>query len=528
MKLKKVISSILAMLLVFASLAGCKKEVDEAMATASEVKLNGNEIYPVQCDDTLTYWTPLHVYIAQKYENYADTPIGKELKKLTGVNVEYVHAQQGQGAEQFNIMLASNDLPDMVQYDWRSYPGGPDAAVRDDIIYALSDKIKKYSPAYAKIMEENAELKKMVVTSNGDIYSYNFIRGEEWLCNYYGIIIRKDWLDKAGLDVPKSVAEFDNMLVKFKEFSGTAPLRFTSKMFPAFMFNTCDNFYVDNNGKIAFGAIDSQYKKALTQMKDWYDRGLLHPDFASMDSNSFNAAVLNGKLGVFDGAVGGGIATYLNANNDPDFDLMGITQITENGDDIAEFSYTEAVTDSTVASSITKNCKNIELAMRYLDFGYTEKGHMLYNFGVEGESYNVVNGEPQFTDLMKNNPEGKTFAELSPLYLKASYNGTFVQDARYVEESVVYPQQREAYANWSKTNMQKHLVPPFTLLEDEIDRAGDIKASISTYVDEMYIKFVTGRESLDKYDEYVAQVEKLGLNEILDIYQKALDRYNQN
>ncbi len=194
----------------------------------------------------------------------------------------------------------------------------------------------------------------------------------------------------------------------------------------------------------------------------------------------------------------------------------------------AEYGYIMSDVGTSNVTAISTRCKNVELAARFLDWGFTEDGYEVYNFGIEGESYTMVDGEPKFTDLMKNNPEGKSFVELSPLYLRASYNGSFVQDARYVEESVAYPQQREAYENWSKTNMQKHLVPPFTLLDDEIDKAGDIKAAITTYVDEMYIKFVTGRESLDNFDKYVEQVEKLGLSELLDMYQSALDRYNKN
>ena len=37
-----------------------------------------------------------------------------------------------------------------------------------------------------------------------------------------------------------------------------------------------------------------------------------------------------------------------------------------------------------------KKCKNVELAARYLVYGFTEEGHNVYNFGVEGESYNWV------------------------------------------------------------------------------------------------------------------------------------------
>ena len=138
----------------------------------------------------------------------------------------------------------------------------------------------------------------------------------------------------------------------------------------------------------------------------------------------------------------------------------------------------------------------------------------------------MVNGEPQFTEFMTNNPDGEKFAELSPLYMRASYNGSFIHDPRYVEASIIYPQQKEAYDNFTKTNGDKHIMPQLALVGDEIERAGDIKVNISTYTEEMYIKFVTGVEPIENFDKYVKQIYDFGLQELLDIYNAALDRYN--
>lgn len=527
MNKKRAICILLSLLMILSALSGCGQKSEVAQSNlGSEVKVNGDEIYPVECADTLTYWMGLNVGLMQKYENFGDAPVGQELERLTGVKVEYIHPQQGQGSEQFNIMLASNDLPDMVSNNWWGYPGGPDAALGEGIILSLNDHMKEWAPNLNKYLEENPDVRKKLASSNGDIFEFPFIRGEKWLVNYYGTIIRKDWLDKAGLDVPESLAEFDEMLNAFKEISGTAPLFYNQKMMPAYIFGTSDNFYLNNEGKIAYGRIEEAYKKSIMKMKDWYDRGILDPDFASIDSKTLSAAVLNDQIGCFAGAVGGNISAYLSATDDPEFDLMGIKQITENGDEIPEFSYTSDPVGYDTNSSISSNCKNLELAMRFLDFGYSEKGHLLYNFGVEGKTYEMVDGEPKFTEFMTNNPDGETFADLSPLYMRSSYNGCFIHDPRYVEASIVYPQQKEAYDNFSITNADKHLMPQLALVGDEIDRAGDIKAAITTYTDEMYIKFVTGREPIENFDKYVKQIYDLGLQELLDIYNVALERYN--
>lgn len=44
--------------------------------------------------------------------------------------------------------------------------------------------------------------------------------------------------------------------------------------------------------------------------------------------------------------------------------------------------------------------------MRFLNFGYTEEGAMMYNYGVEGVSYTMVDGKPQWTEAMLDGSEG--------------------------------------------------------------------------------------------------------------------------
>ena len=49
--------------------------------------------------------------------DFGDTPLGMKIKENTGVKVEFVHPEPGQGTEQFNLMLASGELPDIVEYN---------------------------------------------------------------------------------------------------------------------------------------------------------------------------------------------------------------------------------------------------------------------------------------------------------------------------------------------------------------------------------------------------------------------------
>ena len=49
---------------------------------------------------------------------------------------------------------------------------------------------------------------------------------------------------------------------------------------------------------------------------------------------------------------------------------------------------------------------------------------------------------------------------------------------------------------------------------------------ITTYRDEMALKYILGNESLDTFDEYVQNIKNMGLDRALEIQNGALERYN--
>ena len=99
----------------------------------------------------------------------------------------------GQSKDALNILLASGDLPDMIEYNWFDFPGGPEKAIADGYILRLNDIIDKYAPHYKKYLEEHPEIDKMLKTDNGSYYTFPFLRGDPLLQVYQGPIVRADW-----------------------------------------------------------------------------------------------------------------------------------------------------------------------------------------------------------------------------------------------------------------------------------------------------------------------------------------------
>lgn len=75
------------------------------------------------------------------------------------------------------------------------------------------------------------------------------------------------------------------------------------------------------------------------------------------------------------------------------------------------------------------------------------------------------------------------------------------------------------------TVAEQYVCPPYSRTENEQTLYNDINTSLKTYVSEMALKFVTGDETLDNFDEFLKQLDVYGLQELLESEQAAYDRY---
>lgn len=111
----------------------------------------------------------------------------------------------------------------MIEYEWSNYPGGPEKAIKDGYILRLNDVIDQYTPHLKQYLNEHPDIDMQIRTANGSYYAFPFIQGDDKLRTYQGPIIRKDWLDELGLDVPTTIDEWHTMLQAFKDKKELTP-----------------------------------------------------------------------------------------------------------------------------------------------------------------------------------------------------------------------------------------------------------------------------------------------------------------
>lgn len=514
MKLRKTLCVMVALIiLATCTLSGCG---DKKTANVS----NEN-------DNKVTYWVQLVSAVSQTLSSLNETPYAKELEKRTGIDVEYIHPPLGQEQEKFNLLIASNNMPDIIFWNWNShYTGGPGKAIREKRIIPLNN-YEKSAPNFFNYIKSDKEIEKMSKTDSGDYYGFTSIKSDKTLTVTDGLILRKDWLDDLGLSVPETIEEWDVVLKAFKDKKGaTAPISTRSWGLPPFAsaYDIKDTYYQEN-GKVKYGPLEPNYKDYLAKLNQWYNEGLIDKDIATIDDMTVNSNILTGVSGVTYNSIGGGIGRYMNAATEPGYDLIGAPYPVSKKGELPEYAGCVAMVPGS-AAAITTNCDNVETALKLLDFGYSEEGRMFMNFGVEGETYEMIDGYPTYTELITNNSEGLSLAETLGRYTQASVSAPTVQDARYMDQYAALPSQKKTRENWTNHDSLKTLYPPVNPKDEDLNEYTRLKTDINTYKSEMFMKFVLGVESIENYDNFVAGLKTRGIDRLLELMQEALDAYN--
>lgn len=490
--------------------------------------------YPVADGGTLSYGMTLATAWSDRYDSFDKLPLGQELEKVTGFDMDMVHVENKQA---MNLLLASGELPDIIGYNFQlNYTGGEAKAIQDGLIYPMSEEfLKENAPDYWEVISSNPDILKQVKTPEGDIYGFAFILGDELLKGGYGLIVRDDWCEELGLELPETADEYYNMLKAFKEQKGVEiPLCVNFDFLKdqlnrgiitsPFGLVTMDT-YVDN-GNVEIGYSKAEFKGVLEYLHKLYEEKLLDPNFATVDKETITANMLTGKSGASSGACGSILGTWLTTNKDvEDYSLAGIKNLVANKGDTPMYGHynTDVVGGVTV---ITNECKDPAKAAQFLNYGYTEEGHMLYNFGIEGQSYEMVEGKPVYTDLVLNNPDGLSRQQALSEYQLAYGNGPFVQDKDYLLQYYAEDAQKVALERWTDNNAKQYKLPRITINGDDAGEFASLTSEVETYRDEMIIKFIRGEESLDNFDQYLSTLESMGISRMKEIVQNAVNEYN--
>lgn len=462
--------------------------------------------------------------------SYNEIPLFEEYEKRTNIKPVFQHVT----TEKMNLLLASNNLPDIFINTWSD--GQEKKAYNDGQILRLDDLMGKYAPNYVNILKQDPELHAQAVDADGFLYSFQFLRNDPELRVFSGFMIRQDWLDKLNLKMPTNADELYHVLktIKNSDMNGNG----VADEVPFIMENGnalplvsswwgISTFYIDDNNTLQSGWLQPEYKEMLQYLNKLYNEGLLDPDYAITERNQFDTKISNGQAAMWYGLAGGGLAriSTLMQPLDPEFKISALPWLAmSNGKKYSTNLEYATPLSGRFGLSVTSNCKNPIAAVKFADYAYSEEGGTLLSFGVENESYTMVNGTPTYTDLITNTP-GKSMSEMLAQYTVATAY-PMVQSMDYFNQFML-PAQKAAINVWKDCDTTR-TVPVLKFHDEELNTAITTFNEVDSYNNEMINKFITGRESFDNYDNYQKTLKSMGLEDVVKVRQAAYERYLKN
>ncbi len=538
---KKLLSMLLAAVMVLSVTAcGQAENVDSSAADAvvEESAEAGEIVYPLGAEDKTIKIAMMsyHFKIAGDVTDIADTHFWEQYQENVGVNLEI---EMFETEDAFNLMLAGGNLPDIIMWAPSLTNGDAAGMIEDEIITTLTwEELDQYAPNYAARLRANDIARKMLtIAANGEIVGFGNWNNDQRMRSTNGMIVRGDWMDELGIENPTTPEEFLDMLRAFKNEKGAEyPMALTSHRMnllfgygffssPYGLINGGD-YVVD--GKYEIGYYQPEYKEYLKLFHTMYEEGLINPDYLTLEQTVVDGMLYDGRTGCVQQSVIAGLGNYIPAMEEvnPEAELRGIPSLLGPNGEKAFYGATEGLVGA-FKGMITTACEDKALAMKVLNYGFTEEGGLFMQFGTEGVSYEMVDGVPTYLETITKNENGFTMGQMLHQYCRAGAFWPNNPMYEYFVQTTSHPIQRAAVAAWDDNDRYVYMTPDVAIADEDLSEYSRISTDVSTYSSEMRAKFISGELDIDaEFDNYIQGLQDRGIDTMIEMKQAAIDAFN--
>ena len=484
------------------------------------------------------YWVQLGAMGGAEQPLKKDVLFWQRIQENLGLTLEFKQVSEAVCSDQYNLMIASGDMTDMIyesncgQMGSSSvYNGGYDKAIEDEVYTDLTDLIPEYAPNYWAILQADDTLRKDLSTDTGKLYSFGMIYDQPQGVRE-GPLVRSDLLADTGLADPVTTEDWMEVAKAMKANGVEYPFGVSNggDIRGGFFMNAFGtagghSFKVDvATGELVYDGTSDELRDFVEYFAEAYAAGYIYPDYAyqQMFDDSLQTA---GRVALF----GGMDRDLTNMKESYGLELKAVPMTYPEGYEAPkQYSYEYAKQRMSGMKNIviTTSCEEPEIACQFLDWFYSTEGASAVNFGFnEGESYEVVDGVKQWLPFMTERDENLVNYEV--IYSLDEGPGLqYVNKKSPVSEDYVL----EAKEIWLSYDPEKAVfsgVPTLTFTAEESEDMGAVNSDISTYVSTEITKFMVGQTELndETWAAYCQAVENLGLADVMEYYQAAYERY---
>lgn len=482
--------------------------------------------------------------------------IFKRLEEKTNVHVNWKAIQSDQWGDKIQLEMSNiKTLPELV---FNAQFGDTDLLkyAKQGVIINVEEYIDKYMPNLKKVFEEVPEYRTMCTDENGHIWAFPWI--EQLGSNKTAIqtvgnmpFINTAWLNFLNLEMPKTVDEFEKVLIAFRDNAASLKAQFNIEgdIIPLSCIISggnedctilCNGFgegygdpdpgrhiVVSDDGKVVCTATTEGFRKGIEWLNKLYTENLIDPDAFTQEWSTYVAKGKSGRYGV--------CFTWDVANIAPSLegwaplpaleaDVRNITPA--NGSFTSGFDRGRCV--------ITANAKNPALICAWLDQMYDPFQSPQNNWGTYGEDDDFdifelstnANGE----QMLKHAPLGDASpvevreAECvgGPLAILDSYYGVYVtcpDDAQYRLDWI-----KDIYTPDMNT---KNVFPNVFMTTDDTKTVSNLNADINKCINTARADWIMNGFGDAEWEKLQSDLKAYKLDDLMAIYQKYYDAYSE-
>lgn len=457
--------------------------------------------------------------------------VWKQIAEKTNVSLESVISQSSSDEQQaFQLMLSSNELADIIGYvsaselEQLGYDGG---------LVPLNDLIAEHAPNIQKLLDEDPTFKRTATAADGNIYFIpkNF---ENRFAEFHWI--RQDWLDKLNLEVPTTVDELHDVLLAFREqdpnengVKDEVPLfdraGYKQPDELLYFWDSSVEFY-PRDGHMTYEPLEENFKTGVAEVVKWYKEGIIDQEYFTRGAKGRDTLMSANQ-----GGYTHDWSSASNYNNSlqeqyPGLKMVAIAPPADQHGQVKE----RAMNYPGVGWGIASTAEDPETIMKFFDYFFSEEGAMFNNWGIEGESYEEVNGKLQLTEEFLKR-EGTPIANLRAIgaRYRVGYPSTLEAElSTYTEFARAAAEMYQSNPEWYGTDLPPYADGKLELkyTEEESRELNRIMSEIEPYVLEKFQSWVLGSADFEaEYDGFIAELERRDINRAIEIADSAYQRY---
>lgn len=486
----------------------------------------------------------------------SEKPLVQQMNEAMGVTIEWNCVSGDTLTEKKNLILnAGSDLPDalmaasLTDSELLTYGG-------NGLLIPLEDYINEETmPNLMKIVEKRPEMLATCTMPDGHIYGlpgisemgFEYTDGNTY---YIGAIpqftaINTDWLEAVGMEMPTTVDELHDVLVAFRDQDVNGNGDPTDEIPLSFIFPEkngswcaglgtllapfgCTDYQADHraieDGKVYYQAASEEYKNAIAYYHDWFEEGLIDIEIFSQDSSQYIAKG-NGedpRLGVF---VWWEIPEVVGEERAESYEYLPIL---EGPDGTYGVNLNEMGTTSHNSFSVTNACENPELLLKWVDQMYDPINSMQAIYGPIGVYWDE---EPDENGCysMRELKEGETAGELKSKSELLGPTEQLTEDygTYYYLEDRAQERLNDLESFWFNYVDSTEYYPSVTYTADEIEVINDKLSDIKALTEEKVAHWLRDGGIEEEWDQYLQDLDNMGLQEVVGAWQAAYDRYQE-